>query len=123
MTARPNTISPTSFAVAPELLGLPLASASRRLVAMLVDLAIVAMLVKIGGVLLGFGAAFALLRASGRWTGRRTFGVLALRVTAAFVLFISIISAWGFWERAPALIGARLTAGGTGADTSAGFSV
>jgi uncharacterized RDD family membrane protein YckC len=120
---RPKTISPTSFAVAPELLGLPLAGAGRRLVAMLIDLTIIAMLVGIGGVLLGFGAAFALLRASGRWTARRTFSVLALRFTAAIVLFISITSVWGFWEKAPGLIGARLKARTAGADTSASFSM
>jgi uncharacterized RDD family membrane protein YckC len=124
MTAnRPDTISPTSFAVAPELLGLPLAGAGRRLVAMLVDLAIIAMLVKIGGVLLGFAAAFALLRASGRWSGRRSFSVLALRFTAAIVLFFSVISIWGFWEKAPALIAARLTGGSAAVDTSRGFSM
>ncbi|HEX7089366.1 MAG TPA: RDD family protein [Longimicrobiales bacterium] len=94
-------IAPDSFAVAPELLGLPLASPARRAAAMLIDLLAIALLANAGGVFFGLAAAITLFRASAarpdaparRWWTRR-----ALRFAAAFVLFVTVVETWGFWE-------------------------
>jgi hypothetical protein len=51
------TITPDSFAVAPELIGMPLARPWRRGAAMQVDLVLVALLVQAGGMVLSFAAA------------------------------------------------------------------
>lgn len=83
-------ITPDSFTVAAELLGLPLARPWRRALAMLIDLFAVAILANAGGVFLAFAAAFALWRASG--TGRKGFARGALRFTAALALFIGTLS-------------------------------
>lgn len=93
-------ISPASFAVAPELLGRPLARPRQRALAMLLDLCILAVLVNAGGaILFGVAAAFALWRASRSLAGRRFSR--SMRVGAAFVLFIVVVSNWGFWNRHP----------------------
>ncbi|MBX6363302.1 MAG: RDD family protein [Gemmatimonadetes bacterium] len=93
-------ITPASFAVAPELLGLPLARPWQRAVAMLLDLGIVAILANAGGgVLFGLAAAFGLWRASRALAGRRFSRTL--RLGGAFVLFVVVVSNWGFWNRRP----------------------
>ena len=96
-----STITPDAFTVAPQLLGLPLASPSRRLMAMGVDLLLVAMLIKAGGLLLGITAAFALWRFS-IWTGSGGIfrqGVrLSFRVAATIVVFLIAFKGWGSWQ-------------------------
>src|SRR5688500_13064691 len=66
---RSATIAQDAFAVAPQLLGLPLASARRRAFAMAIDLILVSILIKFGGALLAFAAAFVLWKISGRASG------------------------------------------------------
>ncbi len=89
-----ETITPESFAIAPDLLGLPLAGPWRRLGAMLVDLALAGLLSRAGAYFLALGAAFVLWRAM----GRRRDGVLRswtrlwLRSIAALVVFITAIA-------------------------------
>jgi hypothetical protein len=87
--------------VAPELIGSPLASPSRRALAMAVDGILVAMLVQAGGVFLGLTAVFVLLRASrkSQKTGYVRASVrFALRALAAIVLFVVAMEAWEFGE-------------------------
>jgi uncharacterized RDD family membrane protein YckC len=92
-----HTITPDSFTVAPELLGLPLARPGRRLGAMLVDLLGIALLANAGGVFLAIAAAIMLWRASS--PGGRE-GVLrgsvrgTLRVAALVLVLISVPRAW-----------------------------
>jgi hypothetical protein len=94
-------ITPDFFSVARELIGLPLATPARRAVAMAIDGILVAILVQAGGVFLGLTAVFVLLRASRRSekTGYLRASVrLALRVSAAVVLFVVVLQAWDFGE-------------------------
>ncbi len=101
-TPDPRThITPASFAVAPELLGTPLAGPWRRAVAMGIDLLLIALLVNAGGVLLALAAAGVLLWASSREKrGRRRPWVRNfIRFGAAFVVFAVIVSNWGRWRR------------------------
>jgi hypothetical protein len=88
------TITPDSFTVAPELLGLPLARPARRACAMLIDLIAVGLLANAGFVLLAFAAALALWRASS--SQERTGLVRAgarngLRFAAALAVFVGIV--------------------------------
>src|SRR5688572_7738616 len=89
----PRLITPDSFSVAPQLVGQPLASPRRRAAAMAIDLLLVAVLIQLGGVVLGFTAAFVLWRMSGRGSGG---GVVkrglrtSLRVAAAILVFIVV---------------------------------
>jgi uncharacterized RDD family membrane protein YckC len=95
-------ITPDFFSVAPELIGTPLASPTRRALAMAVDGILVAILVQAGGVFLGFAAVFVLLRASrpSQKTGYvRTSVRFALRASAAIVLFVVALQAWRLGER------------------------
>ncbi|MGQ0562994.1 MAG: RDD family protein [Gemmatimonadota bacterium] len=91
-------ITPEHFKVAPGILGLPLASPSRRALAMAIDLILVALLVKAGGVLLGIAAAVLLFRASApsqREGFVRQSVRFGLRLTGAIILFVVIVNAWG----------------------------
>src|SRR5690554_319157 len=115
----PRTIiTPDSFAVAPELLGLPLASPARRAAAMLIDLLAIALLANAGGVFFGLAATITLFRASAarpdaparRWWTRRT-----MRFAAAFVLFVTVAGTWGFWEDDDAPAAGRADAAGDAA--------
>ncbi|MEX2281980.1 MAG: RDD family protein [Gemmatimonadota bacterium] len=96
--ATPRTIAPDSFSVAPELLGKPLASPSRRATAMLVDLILLAILIRIGGgAFLGLAAAFVLLRAANRFGTDRLlprWTRTSARVFAAVLIFIAAIQIW-----------------------------
>ena len=96
-----DTITPASFAVAPELLGRPLARPGQRAAAMAIDLILLAVLVKGSGLFFGIAAAFALWRASARAGigGRQPRLRTTFRVAAAGVLFIVIASNWGMWTR------------------------
>jgi len=88
-------ITPENFSVAPHLLGLPLASPSRRLAAILVDLCLVAVLANLGGKVLFAG----LLGVSFFWFAGRKLGKggtffsrsarAALRGVGALFLFIA----------------------------------
>ncbi|HET6229581.1 MAG TPA: RDD family protein [Longimicrobiaceae bacterium] len=97
--ASPNTtISQDAFSVAPQLIGLPLASAKRRAAAMAVDLLIVAVLVNLGGgTLLGLGAAalFFSMATKRAASGRKLS--LVFRGVGAVVLFYMAL---GLWHRA-----------------------
>lgn len=93
-------ITPDAFSVDPSLVGLPLARPSRRLMAMLLDLLIVAMLVRSGGaVLLGLTAGWFAFRVAGKLTGtaQRPIGRvvrLSVRAFGALILFLVATSLW-----------------------------
>jgi hypothetical protein len=92
-----HIITPDAFAVAPALLGLPLASATRRGVAMAVDGLLIAILANAPSVLFGLAAAVVLFRASARsnpggYIGRSMR--LMFRFGAAIVLFSVVVSGW-----------------------------
>ena len=92
-----SIITPEHFVVAPEILGMPLASPSRRAFAMLIDLLLVVLLAKAGGVFLGVAAAILLLRASkpdARTGFIKTSVRAGLRVAGALLLFLVITKAW-----------------------------
>jgi uncharacterized RDD family membrane protein YckC len=93
-------ITPDSFQISQGIIGLPLARPSRRLTAMLLDLIIVAVLVKTAGaMLLGLAAAFFAFRISRKvaGAGTRPFGRvvrLSIRAFGAFILFLVATSVW-----------------------------
>jgi uncharacterized RDD family membrane protein YckC len=93
-----SIITPEHFTVAPQILGLPLASPSRRAVAMAIDLFLIMLLVKTGGVILGIVAGALLFRASTSEPGsgfiRRSVRN-GLRLTGAVLLSVVIYKAWG----------------------------
>ncbi|HEV2132154.1 MAG TPA: RDD family protein, partial [Longimicrobiaceae bacterium] len=91
-------VTPDAFTVAPELLGLPLARPSRRLAAMLLDLLLVFLLVRLGGfVLFVVAAAWMFFRVGGRSAGggllRRSWR-LSFRFLAALVLLLALVLVW-----------------------------
>jgi hypothetical protein len=94
-------ITPDSFQISQGIIGLPLARPSRRLTAMLLDLAIVAILVKTAGaMLLGLAAAFFAFRVSRKVTGAGTHPLgrvvrFSVRATGAFILFLVAMNVWG----------------------------
>ena len=93
-------ITPDAFSVNPALVGLPLARPARRLGAMLLDLAIVAVLVQTAGpVMLGLAAAWFAFRVAGKLTGtpQRPIGRmvrLSVRAFGALLLFIVASRLW-----------------------------
>lgn len=93
-------ITPDSFQISQGIIGLPLARPSRRLMAMLLDLIVVALLVKTAGaVLLGLAAAWFAFRISRKVTGAAThpFGRMvrfSIRAFGAFILFLVATSVW-----------------------------
>lgn len=93
-----DIISPDSFTVAPHLLGLPLASPTRRAVAMGLDLLLLTVLVRAGGgVLFGGAVAWVALRVALRkgGAGRVTRPVrLAVGTLGAIMLFTTASSLW-----------------------------
>jgi hypothetical protein len=92
-----HVLRPEHFSVAPQLLGLLLASPSRRLVALLIDLVLVALCSQMGSVALAIAAAFAFFRfasrsqmlgkASGRPWRKRMW---LMRTAGAFLLFLVV---------------------------------
>lgn len=90
-------VTENAFSVAPHLLGLPLASPSRRLAAMAVDGVLIGILSNATGFLFGLAAAYVLFRISGRSdkTGMMARGLrLTFRAGAALVLFFLVVSYW-----------------------------
>jgi len=119
-----ETITPESFAIDPQLLGLPLARPLRRAAAMAVDLLLIAVLVNAGGGLLfGVAAAWVFLRVSGRAAGggllRRGWR-LTFRSAAAVALFVVGISAWGSWRQPEPPRAERSASERVGAEAEAG---
>lgn len=120
-----STITPDSFSVAPNLVGLPLAGPWRRLAAMLIDLLLVVLLVRTGGLVLGFAGALMLLRISAPSQGE---GLLrrpvrnALRFGAAFIVFLTLSWTWGLFDRdnSPDTITEATLAGEVGNDSITG---
>ncbi|MEX2530509.1 MAG: RDD family protein [Gemmatimonadota bacterium] len=98
-------VTPDAFAVAPELLGLPLAGHVRRVAAILVDIALVGFLSLIGWLVLGIAASLMVFRLAFRGAGNRPTGSasLAMRGAVGFVgsviLFVTIAAAWGGFDR------------------------
>lgn len=98
-------ITPDAFAVAPELLGLPLAGHVRRVAAILVDIALVGLLSLIGWLVLGIAASLMVFRLAFRGAGNRPTGSasLVMRGAVGFVgsviLFVTIAAAWGGLDR------------------------
>jgi RDD family protein len=92
-------ITPESFHVAPHLLGLPLASPSRRLAAILVDLCLVAILANGGKVAFALALSVAFFWVAGKKLGKGG-GFFSWSVRAAFrgfgalFLFIAVIAVW-----------------------------
>jgi hypothetical protein len=85
-----HIIRPEHFALAPQLLGMELARPSRRLTAILVDLMLVAILVKMaGGALLALAAAYAFFRFASR-SGMGQSTRLVVRLAGALILFLVI---------------------------------
>ena len=92
-----KTISPEKFSVAPHLVGLPLASPSRRLAAILLDLLLIAIVANVGGKILFAG----LMGVSFFWFAGRKLGKggtfvsrsarAALRGFGALMLFVAAI--------------------------------
>jgi len=99
-----DRITPDAFSVHPDLLGLPLAGHGRRIVAILVDLVIIAVLSNAGGVVLGIlAAAFFFRVAMGRKEGQpASVSGTAFRGSVgclgAFILFVTIVSTWGLFQ-------------------------
>ncbi len=101
MSKKNAFITPDFFSVARELVGVPLATPSRRAAAMAIDGILVAILVQAGGVFLGLAAVFVLLRASRRSQKSgyvRASVRFTLRAAAAIVLFVVVLQAWDFGE-------------------------
>ncbi len=85
-----HIIRPEHFALAPQLLGMELARPARRLAAILLDLALVAILVKTAGPwLFALAAAYAFFRFVTRRMGGTTRR-LFVRVAGAFILFLAV---------------------------------
>lgn len=99
MADQNRIITPEHFKVAPEILGLPLASPSRRAFAMAVDLFLIAILVQAGGAFLGIVAAVLLFRASSRKQPGGSFirqsVRFTLRIVGAIILFVVITQGSG----------------------------
>lgn len=93
-------ITPDSFQISQGVIGLPLARPLRRLTAMLLDLIIVAVLVKTAGaMLLGLAAAWFAFRVSRKavGTGGRPLGRVvrfSVRAFGALILFMVASSLW-----------------------------
>ncbi|MDQ3556722.1 MAG: hypothetical protein M3409_08080, partial [Gemmatimonadota bacterium] len=93
-----DQVTREAFVIAPALLGLPLARPWRRGVAIALDLALVALLAKVSGVLLGLAIAAFFLRVSTRHAGGTLIARSVrfwIRAAAALVLFIT---AWSLWN-------------------------
>jgi hypothetical protein len=90
-----SIITPDSFSVRPELVGLPLARPMRRLGAMLLDLVPVAVLLNANAFFFAMAGAILLWRASaapgGGKAGQRRIGRALFRGAATLMLFLAIL--------------------------------
>ncbi len=91
-----DTITEESFAIAPELLGMPLAGPWRRLGGILVDLALAGLLSRAGGYLFAIGAAVLLWRAvasseAGVLRTSRRFWVRAVALGIVAIVLINLM--------------------------------
>ncbi|HSU15577.1 RDD family protein [Longimicrobium sp.] len=94
-----KTITPESFHVAPHLLGLPLASPSRRLAAILIDVVLCSILANSGKVAFALGIALAFFWFAGRKLGKgggffSRSARAGFRGVGALMLFVAAISIW-----------------------------
>lgn len=88
-----SIITPDAFHVEPSLLGAPLASPSRRLAAMLIDLVLLGFVVNAPGWLFALITAFVLFRATSRKSGSKGgAGRVLLRAGGAVVAFVGVLS-------------------------------
>jgi len=93
-------ITPESFHVAPHLLGLPLASPTRRLAAILLDLMLVAVLANVGGkIVFALATAGAFFWFAGKRLGKHGgffshSARLAFRVGGTLLLFVAALWVW-----------------------------
>jgi RDD family len=93
-----STITPESFAVAPELLGLPLAGPWRRLFAMLADLVPVAILANAGlFVFLAFSAAIGTWRTLSSRRNRPSSALV--RTVASLFVLVMVLRVGGVFDR------------------------
>lgn len=122
-----HVIRPEHFQVAPQLLGMTLARPSRRLIALLIDLLLVAILAQSGGgFLLALAAAYAFLRFASRSkaigetreTGRKRMWLL--RAAGAFLLFIAVQGAWRSAKSTTAKLATMATGAAAEAPAEAG---
>jgi hypothetical protein len=92
-----STITPDAFVVAPQLIGLPLATPRRRAMAMLIDLALVAIMVKsISAMFLPLAAGVLFLRAKPiAGTLRRPRLSRAFRFVGALMIIVFVMKALG----------------------------
>lgn len=91
-----SIVTPDAFQVSGDLLGLPLAAPSRRLVAILVDLLLIAILSQLGGTALAVsGAVFFFLLARRERTARPTWGGRMLMGCLGLVIVVVTLSAIG----------------------------
>lgn len=91
-----SIITPDAFHVDPSLLGHPLASPSRRLVAMIIDLVLLGFVVSAPGWLFALLTAVVLFRATSRArTTMRTPARVFLRMGAALVGFVGVLMFFG----------------------------
>jgi hypothetical protein len=101
----PRTIiTPDSFSVASELIGLPLARPLRRAGAMILDLLPLALLINVSTWFFALVAAVVLWRASGRPADRATPRTrrkrrLPLRIAATALIFFVVLRVWNAIER------------------------
>jgi uncharacterized RDD family membrane protein YckC len=139
-----HIVTPDAFEVHPALLGIPLAGHGRRCAAILVDLFLVLLLTRAGGLLLGLLAAAFLLRIGfgGKREGeegakaRAGSGLFrgAFGCAGALVLFVTVVAVWGivsgsgdaggfrgFGGYGPAMDGAGAAGGGGGGDPVGGI--
>ena len=89
-----STVTSTALTVSPDLLGLPLARPSRRLAAMTVDLALLAIISRAGAIALGFAMAAGLWRLARIRSDRRSFDNIrrgTLGSLSAVVLLVSAV--------------------------------
>jgi hypothetical protein len=103
----PRTIiTPDAFSVHPDLVGIPLAQHPRRVMAILVDLVLIALLTNAGGIVLGFLFFLFFLRMATRKKGTGQAPLAgAFRVVVgcmgAFILFVTVVVFLGLWAFRP----------------------
>ena len=89
-----EVITPYAFELDQALLGLPLASPSRRAVAMIIDVMLIFVAAKLSAALIAFVAAMAFYKGTAQQhlPKMSLFWRRVLKVTAASILFISSLS-------------------------------